>query len=61
MHNVDALGPLVQCTVQTTKIGGIGARQLANIAYGVAHVDGGESLGALLITLAAATYPHVQK
>ena len=46
-----ALEPLVQHTVQAAGSGEIGARELANVAYGAAL--SGQSLGALFSVLAS--------
>ena len=48
----NALQPLVQCTVQAARTEDIGARTLANIAYGVARSSRGKQMGALFTALA---------
>ena len=48
--NAEALEPLVQGTVRAARE--MGARELANVAYGAACSGSGESLGALFAALA---------
>ena len=55
----NALQPLVQCTVQAARIGDIGVRQLANIAYGAAGSSRGKQMGALFIGLATTAEHHM--
>ena len=52
--NVEALEPLVQCTVQAARAGDFDTRALANIAYGVACSGGQKRMGALFMALASA-------
>ena len=44
--------PLVEHTVQALREGDVHGRQLSNIAYGAAHGDMGQQMGALFMALA---------
>ena len=52
--NSQALGPLVQHTVRAANAGDIGARELANLAYGVARSGTRQSLCVLFEAVAMA-------
>ena len=50
----EAMGSLVKHTMQAARTGDIGAREIANIAYGAARSSEGKQMGVLFVALASA-------